>query len=126
MTFEGAEGAAKIELLVASYAEHPPLEVRGVAVAALRNFAKETFRDVEGDIIPKEKMLMIELADGRRIAVRPSGTEPKIKFYMFGRRLPPPGRRFTPEELTAAQSEVKASLEALWGWVQRDVKQRLG
>lgn len=126
MTFEGAEGAVKIELLVASYAEHPPLEVKGVAVAAVRNFAKETFRDVEGDIIPKEKMLMIDLADGRRIAVRPSGTEPKIKFYMFGGRLPPPGRRFTPEELAAAQRDVKASLEALWGWVQRDVEQRLG
>ena len=57
-----------------------------------RNFATETFTDVEGDTIPKEKMLMIDLADGRRIAVRPSGTEPKIKFYLYALRSGPPIR----------------------------------
>jgi phosphoglucomutase len=70
-------------------------------------------------------MLMIDLADGRRIAVRPSGTEPKIKFYLFARRAPAASHTFTPAELAPIKSEVKASLEALWTWVQADVKQRL-
>lgn len=124
LTFEGAEGAAKIQQLVASYAAHPPKEIDAVAVTEIRNFAEQEFRDIEGDKIPKEKMLMIDLADGRRIAVRPSGTEPKIKFYMYGRRAPASGR-FTPAELSAAQRDVKASLDALWSWVQRDVDVRL-
>jgi phosphoglucomutase len=70
-------------------------------------------------------MLMIELEDGRRVAVRPSGTEPKIKFYMFARQAPAPGRRFTPEELLATRTAVNSSLDALWDWIQRDVEVRL-
>ncbi|HEX5176001.1 MAG TPA: phospho-sugar mutase, partial [Chthoniobacteraceae bacterium] len=122
MTFEGAEGAAKIQRLINSYAETPPKNVQGAAVIALRDFAKETFHDSEGQEIPKEKMLMIELEDGRRVAVRPSGTEPKIKFYMFARRAPAAGGRFRDEEINALRREVKNSLEALWLWLQRDVE----
>jgi len=125
LTFEGAEGAAKIQRLVSSYAESPPKDVQGAPVSEIRNFAEQTFTDVEGDPIPKEKMLMIDLADGRRFAVRPSGTEPKIKFYMFGRRVPGGGRKFTESELEEVQQEVKASLDGLWVWIQGDVEARL-
>jgi len=126
LTFEGADGAAKIQRLVDSYAGQPPANADGSAVAGTRNFATETFTDVEGDTIPKEKMLMIDLADGRRVAVRPSGTEPKIKFYMFARRAPGAGQSFSKDELAAIKAEVKASLDRLWIWVQADVQQRLG
>jgi phosphoglucomutase len=126
MTFEGAEGAAKIQRLINSYSQTPPKNVQGAAVTALRDFAKETVHDSEGQEIPKEKMLMIDLEDGRRIAVRPSGTEPKIKFYMFARRMPASGARFSTEELSAIQRDVKMSLEQLWIWLQRDVEARLG
>ena len=125
LTFEGADGAAKIQRLVESYAAQPPPVADGSAVSGTRNFAIETFTDVEGDTIPKEKMLMIDLADGRRIAVRPSGTEPKIKFYLFARRAPEAGKSFTAAELATIKADVKASLEQLWTWVQQDVAQRL-
>jgi phosphoglucomutase len=125
LTFEGADGAAKIQRLVDSYAKLPPATADGSAVTGTRNFAAETFTDSEGDTIPKEKMLMIDLLDGRRIAVRPSGTEPKIKFYLYARRAPAAGHSFTPAELAPIKSEVKASLESLWVWIQADVKQRL-
>ncbi|HEY3900643.1 MAG TPA: phospho-sugar mutase [Chthoniobacter sp.] len=125
LTFEGADGAAKIQRLVNSYAAQPPANADGSAVAGTRNFAVETFKDVEGDTIPKEKMLMIDLADGRRVAVRPSGTEPKIKFYMFARREPGAGRSFTGDELASIKAGVKASLDRLWDWVQKDVEHRL-
>lgn len=125
MTFEGAEGAAKIERLVQSYASHPPTDAEGVPVTRTRNFATEEVIDIEGERLPKEKMLMIELSDGRRVAVRPSGTEPKIKFYLFARRLPTPGERFTVEQLATIKSEVASELEALWTWIQRDVEMRL-
>ena len=125
LTFEGAEGASKIQQLVSSYATVPPQQVQGITVTEVRNFATQDFVDIEGDAIPKEKMLMIVLADGRRVAVRPSGTEPKIKFYMFGRHLPEAGKSFTPDELAQAQIEVSASLESLWTWIQSDVAERL-
>lgn len=125
LTFEGAEGAAKIAKLVTSYATQPPKDLNGVAVSATRNFAEEDIRDSEGDLLPKEKMLMIELADGGRVAIRPSGTEPKIKFYLFARRAPAPGAKFTSSELATIKSEVTAALETLWTWIQRDVDARL-
>lgn len=125
LTFEGAEGAIKIAGLIDSYTGEAPTAVDGASVERVRNFARETFHDAEGDLIPKENMLMIELADGRRIAVRPSGTEPKIKFYMFARREPAAGSRFTTAQLASIKAEVQASLESMWNWVRTDVEQRL-
>ncbi len=124
LTFEGAEGAAQIAKLVASYAKQPPLEADGSAVLSLRNFATEDFSDVEGDPIPKENMLIMELADGRRVAVRPSGTEPKIKFYLYAKELPAQGEVLSSDELAAAKPKVKASLSRLWDWIQKDAAAR--
>ena len=70
-------------------------------------------------------MIMISLADHRRVAVRPSGTEPKIKFYMFARREPGAGARFTSQELAIIKQETQAALDALWSWIQQDVTARL-
>src|SRR5213075_1801932 len=88
LVFEGAEGANKIASLTKSYAANPIREILGTKLMNIRNFETDEIRDVEGDLIPKTKMLMFELEDGTRIAVRPSGTEPKIKYYLFARRLP--------------------------------------
>lgn len=125
MTMEGAAGAAQIQALVQSYADNPPQALGGAAVERVKNFAAQEFHDVEGDKIPAEKMLMIELADGRRAAVRPSGTEPKIKFYLFGHRNPPAGGKFSPADLAAVKAEVAAGLGALWEAIQCDANERL-
>ncbi|MEO5721574.1 MAG: phospho-sugar mutase [Chthoniobacterales bacterium] len=123
ITFEGAEGAEKIKRLVESYVSAPPAEMLGSKVAAVKNFEKETFRDVEGDVIPKEKMLIFELEDRTRVAVRGSGTEPKIKYYLFAQRRPEIGQ-LTAEELANAKTEVGAHLEKLWSWLKEDATQR--
>ena len=125
LTFEGAEGAAKIKRLAESYAAQPPATLDGVAVTGAINYAAQEIHDVEGDLIPKEAMLIFALADGRRVAVRPSGTEPKIKFYLFGRREPEAGKTFSREELGAIKTEVRASLDRLWAELQADVERRL-
>lgn len=125
LTFEGAEGAGKIKRLLESYVSNAPAKMLGSEVTAVKDFAKETFHDVEGDAIPKEKMLIFELADRTRIAVRGSGTEPKIKYYLFAQRRPREGR-LTSEELAAAKREVSARLENLWRWLQEDAAARLG
>jgi phosphoglucomutase len=124
LTFEGADGAAKIAKLAASYAKTAPKTMDGAKVTGVRDFNAKTFKDVEGDTTPREKMVVFDLADGRRVAVRPSGTEPKIKFYMFIRR-DPKGARFSAKELAGVKAESRASLEKLWQWIQSDVKARL-
>src|SRR5207249_1703081 len=78
LVFEGAEGAGKIARLVKSYTTHPFFEVLGSIVTSIKNLETQTIQDIEGDEIPNEKMSIFELEDRTRIAVRPSGTEPKI------------------------------------------------
>ncbi len=124
LVFEGAEGANKIASLMKSYTDRPVREILGLQVANIRNFETEEIRDVEGDPIPKTKMLMLQLEDGTRIAVRPSGTEPKIKYYLFARRQPEM-ERFTSEDLNRIKVAVEKQLKDLWDWLRKDADSRV-
>jgi phosphoglucomutase len=124
LVFEGAEGANKIARLAESYATDPLSEVLGSKVMSIRNFETDEIKDVEGDEIPKEKMSIFELDDGTRIAVRPSGTEPKIKYYLFAQRRPTKGK-FDSAELKQIKAEVGEKLDRLWDWLQKDAQSRL-
>jgi phosphoglucomutase len=66
-------------------------------------------------------MTIFELADARRIAVRPSGTEPKIKFYLFGKNS-----SVSSDSLTQVKANLAAALESLWAWLKEDAKHRAG
>ena len=122
--FEGADGAEKIRRLLISYDENPPRQVLDSAVTRVQNFERDTILDSDGDEIPKEKMLIFELADKTRVAVRGSGTEPKIKYYLFGARLPA-NAKLSREELARAKTEIGNRLGALWSWLEEDANQRL-
>ena len=121
LVFEGAAGSEKIRRLADSYKASPPNEIDGSRVNEIIDFSEGGIRDVEGDVLPKEKMTMFILADGRRIAVRPSGTEPKIKFYLFGHQ--PVENR---EKLAETKSALDSSLNRLWEWLRVDADQRVG
>ena len=95
----------------------------GAAVVKMENFAVDTIYDTEGERIPAEWMIIFTLADGRRCAVRPSGTEPKIKYYIFGVEKPP-GRKMTAAEVVAARGRVQASVDGLWDWLHADALRR--
>jgi phosphoglucomutase len=123
LTFEGAEGAETIKRLLASYVSGPPAEMLGTKVASMKNFETERTLDVEGDEIPKEKMLIFELEDRTRIAVRGSGTEPKIKYYLFAQRRPGE-TNFSNDQLAGIKSEVGRRLRELWQWLRADAKSR--
>ncbi len=125
LTMDGAEGAAQIKKLVTSYASDPPTKIDAARVTSTRNFATEAVFDVEGDRIPSEAMLMISLADNRRIAVRPSGTEPKIKYYLFAGEPLAEGQTITLEELAPIKARVADSLHHLWEALKKDAKDRL-
>jgi phosphoglucomutase len=124
LVFEGAEGANKIASLMKSYVADPVREILQSKVVNIRNFDTDEIRDVEGDRIPKTKMLMLELDDGTRIAVRPSGTEPKIKYYLFARRQPQ-SEKFAAADLDRIKAEVEKHLEDLWNWLRKDAESRL-
>lgn len=124
LVFEGAEGAGKIARLAESYAKEPPRQLLDTPVSRVVNFATEHISDIEGDEVPKEKMSLFELQDRTRIAVRPSGTEPKIKYYLFAQTRPDKGR-FSPAELAKIKAEVGSRLNGLWQALQSDAQARL-
>jgi phosphoglucomutase len=125
LAFEGAEGAEKIARLVESYARDPFAEISESRVARVTNFETETSRDLEGDEIPKEKMSIFALENRARIAIRASGTEPKIKYYLFA-ECRPQHREFEPNELEQIKSETHAWLTHVWDWLQANANERLG
>ena len=120
LAFEGAEGADKIRRLADSYNADPPAEIDNSKVIAVKDFAAAEIQDAEGDNLPREKMTMFELADARRIAVRPSGTEPKIKFYLFARKS-----GVSKDSLVETRASLAAALDSLWAWLQEDAKNRV-
>ena len=118
IVMEGADGAAKIAALTKSYIENPPAAMDGSEVTAVRDFSAGNMVDAEGDPIPAEKMIFIDLADGRSFAVRPSGTEPKIKYYLFAH-----GEAGV--DPTVACPQVEAGIAALWKAVEADAYARM-
>jgi len=125
VVMDGAEGAAKIKSLVSSYSSEPPMALDGVTVTDIQKFAEGGIYDSEGDLVPKESMLRITLEDGRRVAIRPSGTEPKIKYYLFASQVPAKGSKLAKEELPAIKEAVRNSLDNLWHSIKEDADRRL-
>jgi phosphoglucomutase len=119
LTFEGAQGAQQIQKLLASFRAQRPTEYQGQKVTGLDDFGLQEFHDADGKLIPKEILLIFHLADGSRVAVRGSGTEPKIKFYFFTRAA-------ATGDLAAIKTQRRAFLDAWWDEVQADVKKRVG
>lgn len=86
VTMSGLEGAAKIKALMATFREKAPTHFADVAVGVTEDFQALTKTHVDGTVekltTPPSNVLKYILADESWIAVRPSGTEPKIKFYI--------------------------------------------
>ena len=115
----GAEGAKQIAQAVESYQSRPPKVWGGRKVVGVIDFEKGCHRDVEGQEIPKERMLIFDLGEGFRVAVRASGTEPKMKCYFFGKR-----KVGATEDLGRAKQELSGELNELWSWTQADAEKR--
>ncbi|MDB4434220.1 phospho-sugar mutase [Akkermansiaceae bacterium] len=118
IVMEGSAGAQKIAALVESYSSNPPTEIDGGKCTSVKDYAKGGFYDEEGDEIPAADMLFVELDDGRRFAVRPSGTEPKIKYYLFGEAAP--------GDVAEGKVKVTVALNSLWAAVEKDAHKRMG
>lgn len=85
---KGKEGAEEIQQMMKDFRENPPKEIAGSLVEEVKDFKEQTCFVVSKnekhtmDEIPKSNVLIYYTQDGTKVCVRPSGTEPKIKFYV--------------------------------------------
>ena len=108
LTFAGIDGADKIASLMNKFRAETPAEFGGVKVAKVEDFSLQTETDtatgaVTPMTLPKANVVKYWLADGSWVAVRPSGTEPKIKFYVGTKGAT---AQVADEELAAIQATI--------------------
>lgn len=86
ITKKGMDGQAQIAAMMEKYRKDPPRILGGIAVTGLYDYEQSEAKDlVNGQVcsidLPRSNVLQFVLADGSKVSARPSGTEPKIKFY---------------------------------------------
>ena len=86
ITKKGMNGAKEIADMMKAYRDNPPQQIAGAQVAQLLDYQNQTDVNLQSGEskkidLPKSNVLQFILADGTKISARPSGTEPKIKFY---------------------------------------------
>lgn len=86
VTLSGVDGAEQIKAIMAKFRENGPKEWNATEITVVEDFKEQTSTAADGSVTalttPPSDVLKYTLADGSWIAVRPSGTEPKIKFYI--------------------------------------------
>jgi phosphoglucomutase len=86
ITLKGIEGLAKIQEILDTLRKNPPSEIAGYKVVKARDYKENTIQNMgTGEVtptgLPVSNVLYYDLADDAWVCVRPSGTEPKVKFY---------------------------------------------
>ncbi|MCW1035466.1 phospho-sugar mutase [Streptococcus anginosus] len=86
VTLSGVDGAEQIKAIMSKFRDNAPKEFNATAITVTEDFKAQTATDSDGNVrkltTPASDVLKYTLADSSWIAVRPSGTEPKIKFYI--------------------------------------------
>jgi phosphoglucomutase len=117
--YEGASGNAKIRRILETYRSQPPTAFGDVAVAKFQDFGRERIVDADGEVIPAQDLYLVTLANGYSFAARGSGTEPKMKFYLFANE-----QVANAAELPAVKARVRATLDRLNKLIEADAKTR--
>ena len=112
LTLPGKEGAEQIAHMMDRLRRDPPREIDGIPVQKIRDFETRQETSATGDgfvksgdlTLPRSNVLQFMLNDGTKISVRPSGTEPKIKFYVSVKA--PEGKGQTGETLARIKSQA--------------------
>ena len=85
LSFTGSEGSAKMKAITSKLHENPFIEVNGLMPCKVDDFYKQVSLESKKETpinLPKSDVVKLYFEDGTNVAVRPSGTEPKIKFYI--------------------------------------------
>jgi len=113
ITKTGMNGSKEIAEMMQSYRDNPPKEIAGSPVKELLDYQLQVKKDLlSGETqkieLPKSNVLQFITEDGSKISARPSGTEPKIKFY-FSVNSPLPGI----SEFDATQEKLEQKIDAI-------------
>ncbi len=117
--YEGAAGSQKIKNILESYRSNPPKAFGDVTVSGFTDFGKDEIIDADGKRIAPQDFYFLELSNGYSFAVRGSGTEPKIKFYVFGR-----SDVTDPEELDQVKADASKVMETMLAAIDADARER--
>ncbi|MFN6375290.1 MAG: phospho-sugar mutase [Chitinophagia bacterium] len=113
ITKKGRDGQQQIADMMEQYRNHPPKTLAGIEVTGLYDYEKKEARDLSnGQIcsidLPKSNVLQFVLKDGSKVSARPSGTEPKIKFYFSVQ-----GKLENPEEFDSTYADLGNKIESI-------------
>lgn len=117
--YEGASGAAKIKRILETYRSDSPRAFGDVAVTKFEDFGRMDIRDADGELVPKQDLYIVTLANGYTFAARGSGTEPKMKFYVFAK-----APVANAGELPAVKEAVKTELDRVKALIEADAQKR--
>lgn len=117
--YEGASGSAKIKRILETYRAQPPTGFGDVPVVNFQDFGRQDIRDADGELIPKQDLYFVTLGNGYTFAARGSGTEPKMKFYVFAHT-----KVKKPSELPTVKVATRAALDALCALIEADARLR--
>jgi phosphoglucomutase len=117
--YEGASGNAKIKRILESYRANPPKAFGAVTVTKFQDFGREKILDADGETIPSQDLYIVSLSNGYSFAARGSGTEPKMKFYLFASE-----KVANAADLAAVKTRVKTTLADLNKLIDTDAKAR--
>jgi len=118
---KGIDGAAEIAATMAKLRANPPSEIDGLRVEAVNDYLTHERRTRDGQVsrltLPPSNVLAFELEGGSRVVARPSGTEPKIKFYFDLRMAVADDEPFEAAELRASKrvAQLEAAFVAIAG-----------
>ena len=121
---EGSEGMAAMQRLMQAFRSSPPPSLAGIRVSQIRDYLYSTKTDIQSGQVsplgnPVGNLIILDLEEsGNYVAARPSGTEPKIKLYVFtklaaaeSQDLPQAEQRLT-ERLQALEADMRAFAKA--------------
>ncbi|SFD34197.1 phospho-sugar mutase [Bacillus sp. UNCCL81] len=115
LTLKGIEGTEKIQSILTNYRQNPPVDINGLKVVTVEDYKLQEKTTLDSGqkeqiLLPKSNVLKYQLEDGSWVCLRPSGTEPKIKFY-FG--IVGQSRQDSIQKLDSLQQAFMEKIEVL-------------
>ena len=117
--FEGAQGSATIAKLTESYRKNALTEIAGIKVSSTKDFQEKGYLDEDEDPLVEQNFIFITLENDFNVAIRPSGTEPKIKYYLFG------SGEASPTNLQDSKDSINNMLTTVGGWLVENAHERV-
>ena len=117
--FEGAQGSATIAKLTESYRKNALTEIAGIKVSSTKDFQQKGYLDEDEDPLVEQNFIFITLENDFNVAIRPSGTEPKIKYYLFG------SGEVSPTNLQDSKDSINNMLTTVGDWLVENAHERV-